>query len=326
MKQIRRILVAIKDTDTRTQPAIEKAALLARRLGASVELFHAIAEPVYFDSANGEAKLEDLRERRRDWHLGRLQITASRLCETGVKACASADWDFPVYEAIIRRALAMKADLIVADSHTHSRLTRWFMHLTDWELIRLSPVPVLLVKTRELYERPIVLAAVDPMHAHAKPAKLDKAILDYGNGIARALSGSLHALHARFPLPLDIPPSEIVSDPQFGILQTRLEQKARAAFATCANKARVPHARQHFVNGNPTVVLPEKARSLGADLVVMGAVSRSGLRRIFIGNTAERVLGDLHTDVLVVKPEGFRRRIPRLPRGAQVVMRARPTL
>jgi universal stress protein E len=318
MKPVRRILVAVKDTEIRSQPSAEKACLLARRFGASLELFHAIAEPVYFDSPDAAAKFLEVRERRREWHLGHLQRTAARMCEAGVEASVYADWDFPAYEAIIRRALAIKADLIVADSYARSRLARWFLHLTDWELLRLSPVPVLLVKTRELYDRPIMLAAVDPMHAHAKPAKLDKAILDYGTGFARTLSGSLHALHVHFT-PLGDSPGQIVSDPRTGIVQTRLEQKARASFSQCANAAGVPHARQHFVNGIPSVVLPQEARRLGADLVVMGAISRSGLRRILIGNTAERILGALQSDVLVIKPESFGRRIARMPRGARVV-------
>jgi hypothetical protein len=37
----------------------------------------------------------------------------------------------------------------------------------------------------------------------------------------------------------------------------------------------------------------------------MGAVSRAGLKRVFIGNTAERMLDMLDCDVLVVKPPGF---------------------
>jgi universal stress protein E len=39
-----------------------------------------------------------------------------------------------------------------------------------------------------------------------------------------------------------------------------------------------------------------------ASLVVMGAISRSGLKRIFIGNTAEQVLDSLRCDLLIVKP------------------------
>ena len=49
----------------------------------------------------------------------------------------------------------------------------------------------------------------------------------------------------------------------------------------------------------------------------MGAVSRSGLQRVVIGNTAERILGDLPCDVLVVKPARFVTRVSRTSRGVR---------
>ena len=47
MSPIRRILIAVKNPDTRRQPGIDKAIRIARRLGATVELFHAISTPVF---------------------------------------------------------------------------------------------------------------------------------------------------------------------------------------------------------------------------------------------------------------------------------------
>ena len=44
------------------------------------------------------------------------------------------------------------------------------------------------------------------------------------------------------------------------------------------------------------------AKRWQADALVMGAVSRSALKRLFIGNTAERVLDSVNCDVVVVKP------------------------
>ena len=49
----------------------------------------------------------------------------------------------------------------------------------------------------------------------------------------------------------------------------------------------------------------------------MGAMSRSGIKRLLIGNTAERILDDLSCDILIVKPVNFRVRIPRASRGAR---------
>jgi len=48
--------------------------------------------------------------------------------------------------------------------------------------------------------------------------------------------------------------------------------------------------------------------------VVMGAVSRSAVARLFIGHTAERVIDELECDVLVVKPRRFRTRVAPRPR------------
>jgi len=40
-----------------------------------------------------------------------------------------------------------------------------------------------------------------------------------------------------------------------------------------------------------------------AAVVVMGAISRSAIDRVFVGSTAERLLDELVCDVLVVKPD-----------------------
>jgi hypothetical protein len=62
MQAIRTILVAVKNPDERRQPGIDKALLIARSLGARVELFHAISTPVLMDlqPTNGTS-LADLR-------------------------------------------------------------------------------------------------------------------------------------------------------------------------------------------------------------------------------------------------------------------------
>ena len=51
-----------------------------------------------------------------------------------------------------------------------------------------------------------------------------------------------------------------------------------------------------------------------ASVVVMGAVSRSALTRLFIGHTAERVIDALKCDVLIVKPRRFKTRVVPRPR------------
>jgi universal stress protein E len=62
----------------------------------------------------------------------------------------------------------------------------------------------------------------------------------------------------------------------------------------------------HLKMGDPAFQLPILARSLRARAVVMGAVSRSPVKRALIGSTAERVLDAMPCDILIVKPKEFR--------------------
>ncbi|MEO1780385.1 MAG: universal stress protein [Pseudomonadota bacterium] len=43
----------------------------------------------------------------------------------------------------------------------------------------------------------------------------------------------------------------------------------------------------------------------GIDTVVMGTVGRSGVRGLFIGNTAETILGAVPCSVMAIKPPDF---------------------
>ena len=63
--------------------------------------------------------------------------------------------------------------------------------------------------------------------------------------------------------------------------------------------------RPLLLRGDPRVVIPKKVRELDADLIGLGTASRSGLRAMMIGNTAEEILHRVDCTVVVHKPEGF---------------------
>jgi len=62
----------------------------------------------------------------------------------------------------------------------------------------------------------------------------------------------------------------------------------------------------HLKIGDPAYQLPRLARSTGARMVVMGAISRNLLKRAFIGSTAEQALDAIPCEILVVKPGNWR--------------------
>ena len=325
MRAIRRILVAIKQTEARSLPIVAKAAQLARALGAEMELFHAIDAPLYTDVANSDRRaVKQLADYWCRQFAQQLDRAAARVRGADLKIATAVEWDYPGYEAIIRRAHRIAADLIIAECHGRRHVAPWLLHMTDWELLRLSPVPVLIVKSPRPYRHPVVLAAVDPSHAFAKPGRLDEEILQLGGALEEALRGTLHALHAcTLPLPVGTPPIAWTRGKmQAPAIQAEIEAKAvaqaRPGFDRVMKSADIPRSRRHLVARHPIDAIPELARRTHCAIVVMGAVSRSGLKSIFIGNTAERVLDCLQCDLLVVKPQRFETRVPRAVRGVRI--------
>lgn len=320
---IRRILVAVKVLEPGSVAAVTRAGQLARAYGASVELFHSVEIPLYLDPDTVVGRQpQQLHQQLQQRARRRLERISQRLLQ-GVDTTVTVACDSPAYDAIIRRALQVKADLIVAAHPAGQRRSPWlrlapWLRLTDWELVRLSPVPVLLVRSSKPYRRPRVLMAVDPMHAFAKPARLDRSILNIGASLSNALHGTLYAVHAFPPIPLEIlaPGSraQMVTEESLRVAQQRAKRSAQDHLDALLRDTGLPRSRRYLIAAHPIDAIDSAARDSRAALVIMGAISRSGLRRILIGNTAERILDTVPCDVLVVKPSGFQSRVPRAAR------------
>lgn len=297
---IRRILVAVKYPRAEIPNSAFKAAQIARGLHADLCLFHAIDQPLCAEDCPGDGgkSLEDER-RIREHLLSDLSRHASALKTEASSVTVGAEWDYPAHEAVLRQGQRIGADLIVTERHLPGAL-----HSADWELLRLSLKPVLIVKDDDedaLYRQPVIIAAIDPLHRHAKPAGLDKDICMLAQEFSSALGGSWCAVHA-------------YATGSHGLLQrprptSSLEEPHRAEALKAVTQmlqavALTPRTVQLRDNA-PAEAIVESTREWGASLLVMGALSRSGLEGMLIGNTAEQVIDQVSCDVLIVKPDHF---------------------
>jgi universal stress protein E len=306
--RIRRILVAIRDLHHPPRIELRKAAQIARAAKSTVELFHVVDVPDRADMVDStlaaHARTHTLA--RIDAAERRLKLF-SRLTELrDLTVTCHANADYPPHEAIIRAAVKSRADLLIVATRAKGLVDRLLLRNTDWELIRQCPCPLLLVKSPRPYDKPVVLAAVDPFHTHSKPADLDNRLLEAGGTIARLFKGSLHVFHAYMPLATYAPivPAAMPISPPIEVEQARTQFLA-GELNRLAKSAGVPANAQHLHMGLVSSELRAAAKKTRAGIVVMGAISRSALRRAFIGNTAEDVLDKLTSDVLVVKPKAF---------------------
>ena len=63
--------------------------------------------------------------------------------------------------------------------------------------------------------------------------------------------------------------------------------------------------RLHVREGLAHECLLHVAEAEKADIVVMGAVARGGVKKVLIGSTAARVLDRLPCDLVIIKPPGL---------------------
>ncbi len=308
MKELKKIL-AVVDPTVVDQPAVRRAAWLAKSSGAELELLvcyynEYLSGDRLFDSPS----LEKARDEVIANYEKHLETLAEPLRADGVLVKTSAVWDHPLYEGIVRHAIESHADIVVKDTHHHSAVTRALLTNTDWNLIRTCPMPLWLVKPRDVGATPVFVAAIDPMHQHDKPAALDDEILHVSKGVAEKVGGAVHAFHAYDPriavatatanayIPVSLPFDEI---------EQQMHEDHEKRFNEITDFHKVDKDKAHLVAGLTHEELPLIADKVKADVVVMGAVARNRWKRLFIGATAERTLEDLPCDLLIIKPDWF---------------------
>ena len=239
--------------------------------------------------------------------------TGEPMRERGLDVTTEVECADPLHIALIDRARRTTAGLIVKDTHHHSLGKRTFLTNTDWELIRACPVPLLLTKPNAWASAPRVCARGRSGHANDKPALLDNRIVDHAALMAKRLGGELHLLHVYLPVAIVAAAAageSAVGDIRFGGRSGARGGAEARALQDLIAEYRVAPGNVHLEVGGPAAVLPRAAGELRADIVAMGAISRSGFRRVFIGSTAEDVLERLPCDAFIVRPPDFAHDLP----------------
>lgn len=301
-----RILVAIADPSAGSNKAVRRAGALAHKTGASITLLNAMPSAISIGFAHAESERFTRLEAEENRRL--LERTANRLRREEIIVETRVETGYPAHEAILRQVRLTQADLLIIEARKHNLFARLFLTQTDFELIRRCPVPLLIVKGRTAWRRPRILAALDPFHANDKPSELDGAIVAAADAVAALEDGAVHAVHIysrvmRLIAGIELNPAVVAAIPA---QEKAYRTAVRREFLAAVDRYGIARRRAHLLCGEPAIELPVVARSIRAGLVVMGAVSRSGLKRIFIGSTAEQVLDGLQCDVLIVKPPNRR--------------------
>jgi universal stress protein E len=292
------------EPDEDSQNVVERTAWLAGTFGASVELFTCRYDKYLESEAARSSVLEADRSR--------LEELAEPLAAAGIAISADAVWARGIDDAILSKVEDTQPGLVVKATRYHSLLRRAIFSSEDWNLIVKCPPPLLLVRDRRVSATPTIMAAVDPMHDHDKPANLDRRILTLARRLRELAQATIRPVHVVDTMAPLVASAGLVEPPMSPVAAAAVSESpadrreallgaARQAFERLLAEESLDVNQARLLEGDVANELVRFASDSGADMVIMGAVSRGLIDSALIGHTARRVLDAIDCDLLVVK-------------------------
>jgi len=218
------------------------------------------------------------------------------------------------FRAIIADVLANGRDLVVKMAEPFDARHRYLFTSTDQHLLRKCPCPVWLAMPQATQPPASILAAIDLGDGDADAAgqdPLNRTILSTAMWAAAATGATIHVTHV-----WEAPAEDLVrrwtDDAEEARRYTAaIEDRRRQALGALIAAMTAEHPemagalRPHLARGRPREVIPAHIDAMGADLLVIGTLGRTGVPGLIIGNTAEDVLNAVDCSVLTVKPPGY---------------------
>ena len=296
MQGIDNILAALGDDRETATYVLEKAVALAGACGARLHVARVIYEGI---AELGAAAIDGAADLKR-FILESEETFTEELVERAREQLPDLEtvtlWNERRWEGVLHAAERAEADLIIKGATRHHRFDEVVRTPDDWNLLRSATVPVMLVKPQAWVSDPVVLCALDAFDdSHAE---LNRRLLVEAGALARALRGDLHVVVA-YPL-FERWVGDFGGLRDYDTLKQEIETEVIRRVQAAAATADVKYRQLYVDEGHATQVIGALAEDLDAELVVVGTHARQGLSGVLLGNTSERLVHHLATDVVTV--------------------------
>ena len=211
---------------------------------------------------------------------------------------------------VIHHVIEHQVDLVMKAADPFGGLHSHLFSSTDQHLLRKCPCPVWLRRNGTSSKTRAIVAAVD-LDAPGQPGSggqggLNESIVDIALKIASGEDATVHVLHV-----WDAPGAGLLrlwsDEPDPTAAQARYEMAIKAEHMKALD--RLIAGREQLIGelrkGVARHVIPARVRALGAELLVMGTIARTGIPGFIIGNTAEDIINSVECALLTVKPPGY---------------------
>lgn len=298
------ILVAI-DFSPYSDTALNQAVWLARQSKAKVVLAHTVRDlrqalycashEARLDLLYGDGELYQREARKEADEKMRRKIVDLNAMDLDIK------FETLLGEPFVELIHAVQAegyDLVLAGTRGLSAWEQFFVGSTAKRLIRKCPSAVWIVKAEYVGPPKVVLAGTDFSEVSLKAVR-------HGLDVALQADAEFHLLHVIDSL--DVPDTMFARLPKANALRQEINEDAKKRLDAFLESVPCERARiqVHLSWGTPWKEVRRISEQVGADVIAMGTVGRSGIKGLLLGSTAEKVLGACACSILTVKPDGF---------------------
>ena len=268
-----RFLVA-SDSSEFSSAAVREAIAMTRKCGAELHVMSLVATGVEQESL-GEPILKQEMDAARA-HLDEVKAEAESAgvaCETHLIHGETVDRE------IVALADQLNADIIVMGRRGRRGLARMLLGHATAQVIGQAHCSVLVVPRAATVEGRQLVVATDGSRFAQAAAFTAASLGAFCNSrvTVASVTGASHSAERRI----------------------EAEQAVAQVLEHMQSKGVV--AEGVTLEGHPAEVIAELAREKGADLIVTGSHGRTGLERVLLGSTSERILNETPCAVLVVK-------------------------
>lgn len=205
-----------------------------------------------------------------------------------------------VADTIVRRAVSLRADLMVLGTHGRAGINRWFVGSVAERVLRSAPCPVMVVPPRDAV--PTSSVAFKHIVAAIDFSASSLAALQWALSLAEEADAHLWLLHT-----IEVPPELRVSA---AVTDDEIDELNASARADALSRLRtlIPEEGARFCSIETATTTGEAAHAIlkfaaehETDLIVMGAQGHGALDRFIFGSKTRDVIGGAACPVLTVR-------------------------
>jgi len=290
---LNKYMIIVDETGKR-QPAIHRGIELAKRSGAAVHIVAFVFEDYFTDEGDSQ-DIQELKQTivsEKQKHLDKILNTIDL---GNIQLTSEVVWKKRISKWIIRHTNKNQYSMLIKTGH---RSETAFYTPSDWRILRKCTIPVMFVAKKRWRQKNNILCSIDLGSENKDTYAFNLKIIKQGQELAKLLNGKLFCCYA-ISVPTVLIDLDILNKKK---LKKERTKKAHALFAKLTDELNLDKAILHTKLGKAENVIPSIANKLKVQMVIMGTVGRKGIKSKIIGNTAERVMHRLRTDLVAIKP------------------------